>query len=97
MGSVLETAMERAVEEGRPYLNEAYQDRLEPRCQVTADPTDRNWLIIKDLIDSCSWRIPRNLLEKTDFDPAKWYQETLSHRVENLLSPGEIGSDITFE
>ena len=97
MGSVLENAMEKAVEDGRPYLNEDYQDRREPRCRVTADPTDRTWLIIKDLINSRSWRIPRNLLEVADFDPAKWYQETLSHRVENQLSPCEIGSDITFE
>jgi hypothetical protein len=97
MGAVLEDAIERAIEKGRPYLNEEYQSRLEPRCHVIADPKNRNLLIVKDLIDSRSWRIPRNLPEMADFDPAQWYQEKLAHRVENQLSPFEIGADITFE
>jgi len=63
----------------------------------TADLMDRNWLIIKDLINSHSWHIPCNLLEVAEFDPTKWYQEILSHQVENQLSLYEIGSDITFE
>jgi hypothetical protein len=97
MGTALEDAMERAVENGRPYLNEDYQGRLEPRCRVLVDPKNRNLLIIKDLIDSRAWRIPRDLLRMADFDAAKWYQETLAHRVENQLSPFEMGPDITFE
>jgi hypothetical protein len=97
MGPVLEDAMERAVEKGRPYLNEEYQSRLEPRCRVTVDPKNRNLMIVKDLIDSRSWRIPQNLLEMTDFDPAEWYQGVLSHRLEDQLSLFEIGPEITFE
>ena len=95
--TVLEDAMEWAMEKGRPYLNENYSDRLESRCRVITDPTSRNFFIVKDLLDKRSWRIPRNLLEMADFDPARWYQERLMDRSDDLLSPFETAYDIIYE
>lgn len=57
MGPVLETAMERAIEKGRPYQHEwDYQGWLKPRCQVIVDPlSSGGTFIVKDLIDKHSW------------------------------------------
>jgi len=100
MGPALETAMERAVEKGRPYRNEwDYEGRLEPRCRVIVDPlSSGGTFIVKDLIDKRSWRISRSLLTTVDFDPAKWYQEKLLQPPDQSPNDQEpVHPPVTFE